>query len=55
MNATIGLRPWQQDLIKKAYAESNFRKTRQKINQLVEDESWTNELKGDFYFCLYMN
>ena len=41
-----GLRPWQQDLIKKAYAEPSFRKTRQKINQLVEEETWANELKG---------
>lgn len=42
-----GLRPWQQDLIKKAYAEPSFRKTRQKINQLVEEETWANELKGE--------
>ena len=42
-----GLRPWQQDLIKKAYSEPSFRRTRQRINQLVEEESWSSELKGE--------
>ena len=50
-----GLRPWQQDLIKKAYSEPSFRRTRQRINQLVEEESWSSELKGVISFTINLS
>jgi DNA-directed RNA polymerase len=40
-----GLRPWQQDILKEAYSQPSFRRTRVKLNRLVEEESWPNELK----------
>ena len=40
-----GLRPWQKDLIRNAYQEPNFRKTRAMLNKLVDDDSWSNEVK----------
>lgn len=40
-----GLRPWQKDLIRNAYQEPSFRKTRAMLNRLVEDDNWSNEVK----------
>eukprot|EP00596_Hydrurales_sp_CCMP1899_P000357 CAMPEP_0119048724 /NCGR_PEP_ID=MMETSP1177-20130426/60699_1 /TAXON_ID=2985 /ORGANISM="Ochromonas sp, Strain CCMP1899" /LENGTH=975 /DNA_ID=CAMNT_0007025033 /DNA_START=116 /DNA_END=3043 /DNA_ORIENTATION=+ len=40
-----GLRPWQQDLIKEAYSQGNFKRQRSRLNSLIEDEPWSNELK----------
>lgn len=49
----LGLRPWQYDALKKTYGEANFRKTRQKLNQLVDEDVWPNELKGTAVFYAY--
>lgn len=40
-----GLRPWQKDMIRNAYQEPNFRKTRAMLNKLVDDDNWSNEVK----------
>lgn len=40
-----GLRPWQKDLIKAAYSEGRFKRQRSKLNSLIEDEPWSNEVK----------
>ena len=49
----LGLRPWQYDALKKMYSEANFRKTRQRLNQLVDDDVWPNDLKGTVLLSLH--
>jgi DNA-directed RNA polymerase N-terminal len=45
-----GLRPWQHEELKKMYRDSNFRKTRQKLNQLVDEDVWSSDTKGTLHF-----
>jgi DNA-directed RNA polymerase N-terminal len=47
-----GLRPWQHEELKKMYRDSNFRKTRQKLNQLVDEDVWSSDTKGALYTCI---
>jgi hypothetical protein len=50
--SSSGLRPWQHEELKKMYRDSNFRKTRQKLNQLVDEDVWSNDTKGAFNLLL---
>ena len=50
----LGLRPWQYDVLKKMYSEANLRKTRQRLNQLVDDDVWPNDLKGTVLLCSFL-
>lgn len=49
---TPGLRPWQHEELKKMYRDSNFRRTRQKLNQLVDEDVWSSDTKGSPSFSL---